>query len=183
MLLRKPPRMLPKRSSLPKSRVVKKFAKTAVSCDGTWQRRRFSSLHGCVTVISMESDKILDFEPPSKVCNECKKHENDEDTREHRKWKAEHKAKCKTNYSGSSPAMEPVGARRIFNRSISSYGLQYNEFYGDGDSKSFAAVENVHEEEFGVVIEKKECVGHVQKRLGAALRKLKKGNERFRRKR
>ena len=42
------------------------------------------------------------------------------------------------------------------------------------DSKSFNAVKNVCEEEYGVVVEKKECVGHVQKRLGTALRKLKK---------
>lgn len=145
------------------------IAKTAVSCDGTWQRRGFSSLHGCVTVISMENGKILDIEPLSKVCNNCRKHENDEDTKEHREWKAEHKAKCKANYSGSSPAMEPEGARRIFGRSITSYGLQYNEFYGDGDSKSFTAVEHIYEEDYGVVIEKKECVGHVQKRLGTAL--------------
>ena len=52
-------------------------------------------------------------------------------------------------------------------------GLQY-EFCGDGDSKSFPAVENIYEEEFGVVIEKKESVGQVQKRLCTALRKLKK---------
>ena len=70
--------------------------------------------------------------------------------------------------------MEHEGAKRIFGRSVSIYGLQYNEFYGDGDSKSFAAVEHVYEKDHGVVVEKKECVGHVQKRLGTALRKLKK---------
>ena len=125
MLLKKTRRMLYKKSSLPKSRMVKKL-QTAVSCDGSWQRRGFSSLHGCVTVISMESGKILDIEPLTKVCNECRKHQT----------------KSKANYSGSSPAMEPEGAKRIFSRSISSYGLQYNEFCGDGDSKSFPAVEN-----------------------------------------
>jgi hypothetical protein len=30
---------------------------TAVSFDGTWQRRGFTSLNGCVTVISMENGK------------------------------------------------------------------------------------------------------------------------------
>ena len=37
------------------------IAKTAVSCDVIWQRRGFSSIHGCVTVISMGSGKILDI--------------------------------------------------------------------------------------------------------------------------
>ena len=30
------------------------------SCDGTWQRRGFSFLNGCVTAISMDTRKILD---------------------------------------------------------------------------------------------------------------------------
>ena len=43
----------------------------------------------------------------------------------------------------------------------------YDELFGDGDSKSFSAVENVYKEEYDVVVKKKEiCVGHVQKRLG-----------------
>ncbi len=50
----------------------------------------------------------------------------------------------------------------------------YDELFGDGDSKSFNAVENVYKEEYDVVVKKKECVGHVQKRLGTAFRKLKK---------
>jgi hypothetical protein len=49
--------------------------KTSLSCDGTWQRMGFSSLHGCVTVISMGTGKVPDIEPLSKVCNKCKKHE------------------------------------------------------------------------------------------------------------
>jgi hypothetical protein len=47
---------------------------TAVSCDGTWQRKEFTSLHGCVTVISMENGQMLDIEPLSKVSKACKKH-------------------------------------------------------------------------------------------------------------
>ncbi|CAB4017088.1 Hypothetical predicted protein, partial [Paramuricea clavata] len=46
---------------------------TAVSCDGTWQRRGFTSLHGCVTVISMGNGQMLDVEPVCKVSKACKK--------------------------------------------------------------------------------------------------------------
>ena len=36
------------------------LVKCGVSCDGTWQRRGFSFLDGCVTAISMDTGKILD---------------------------------------------------------------------------------------------------------------------------
>ena len=44
---------------------------TSVSCDGSWQRRRYSSLNGVVTVISMDTGKILDCEPMSRYCTAC----------------------------------------------------------------------------------------------------------------
>ena len=72
--------------------------------------------------------------------------------------------------------MEPEGALRIFNRSVETNKLRYSEFYGDGNSKSYAAVKDVYEED-NVTVTKKECVGHVQKRVETALRKLKKDNK------
>lgn len=45
----------------------KKDGDIVETCDGSWKRRGFSSLHGCVTVISMENRKNLDVEPLSKV--------------------------------------------------------------------------------------------------------------------
>ena len=44
-------------------------------------------------------------------------------------------------------------------------------FYGDGYSKSFDKVKTMYD---GVVVEKQECVGHIQKRVGNQLRKLKR---------
>ena len=41
---------------------------TAVSCDGTWQRRGFASLNGAVTAISVESGKYLAYECLVKTC-------------------------------------------------------------------------------------------------------------------
>ena len=72
--------------------------------------------------------------------------------------------------------MEPEGAVRIFNSSVDNNKLRYTEFYGDGDSKSYAAVKEVYGDE-NVPVVKNECVGHVQKRVGTALRKLKKDNK------
>ena len=66
--------------------------------------------------------------------------------------------------------MEVAGTKLMFQRSIEKYQLRYTRFYGDGDSKSFPAVENIYE---GHKVKKLECVGHVQKRVGTRLRKLK----------
>ena len=71
-------------------------------------------------------------------------------------------------------AMETEGVKRIFQGSENERNLQYTEHFGDGDSKAYAEVENVYD---GIHVEKKESVGHVQKRVGMALRKLKKENK------
>ena len=63
--------------------------------------------------------------------------------------------------------------KRIFDRSEERHKLQYTEYYGDGDSKGFNGVENTYMDN-GLKVVKKECLGHVQKRVGTALRKLKK---------
>ncbi|GFW69269.1 hypothetical protein TNCV_486181 [Trichonephila clavipes] len=37
------------------------FTKCGISIDGTWQRRGYSSLNGCVSAISVDTGKILDI--------------------------------------------------------------------------------------------------------------------------
>ena len=51
---------------------------------------------------------------------------------------------------------------------------KYNKYLGDGDSKGFMRV--LESKPYGedTNIEKLECIGHVQKRMGSRLRKLKK---------
>ena len=68
--------------------------------------------------------------------------------------------------------METVGVKKIFSRSQERYKLQYTEYFGNGDSKGFSEVQDVYSKE-NVEVVKKECVGHVQKRVGSALQKLK----------
>ena len=150
-------------------------AQCGVSCDGTWQKRGHSSLNGCVTAISMDTGKCLDVAIMSKNCLGCKKLEEKNHADEYQVLKAEHdiSGKCTANYHGSSPAMETEGIKKIFSRSEQKYSLQYTEYYGDGDSKGYNVVRNTYSEK-GVEVVKKECVGHVQKRVGTALRKLKK---------
>lgn len=146
----------------------------AVSCDGTWQRRGHSSLNGCVTTLSMETGKCLDVEIMTKVCHGCQKVEMEVDEEKRAAKKEAHVGKCKANHKGSSASMETEGVKRIFQRSERERKLQYSEYFGDGDSKAHAEVENVYGD---IKVVKKECVGHVQKRVGTALRNLKKANK------
>ncbi|GFX65521.1 uncharacterized protein TNCV_4735661 [Trichonephila clavipes] len=43
------------------------FSQRGESVDGTWQRRGYSSLNGCESVILIDSGKVLDVEFMSKV--------------------------------------------------------------------------------------------------------------------
>ncbi|GFX49662.1 uncharacterized protein TNCV_1637001 [Trichonephila clavipes] len=80
---------------------------------------------------------------------------------------------CQINYHGFSAGMESERALRIFSRSLPNYNVRYVQYLGDGDSKGFLRVQesNIYGDEFPV--EKLECIGHVQKRMGARLRSLK----------
>ena len=66
--------------------------------------------------------------------------------------------------------MEPVGAKRIWERSLQKNKLWYTSFYDDGDSKSYPTIKNTYP---GITVQKLECVGHAQKRVGCRLRNLK----------
>nr|KAG5694518.1 hypothetical protein BaRGS_030393 [Batillaria attramentaria] len=85
-------------------------------------------------------------------------------------WFAGHKDQCQQNIQCSSQAMEMEGAVILFQRS-EERGFRYTEMLGDGDTKTHAKLleEDVYN---GRPIEKIECVNHVTKRLGTALRTL-----------
>lgn len=74
----------------------------------------------------------------------------------------EYKKTCNANFSGSSGAMEVY----LCARSEDSLRVKYTKYLGDGDSKGFEAA--LASNPYGdlVNMEKLECVGHGQKRLG-----------------
>ncbi|GBN55278.1 hypothetical protein AVEN_112467-1 [Araneus ventricosus] len=113
------------------------------------------SLNGCVSVISIDTGKILDLEVMTQYCKMCEMN-----------IKCDHEC---SNYKGSSGNMESVGAFRIFERSVMKQELQYTEYYGDGDSKAFSKVKDIYGED---TVTKLECIGHVQKRVSSRLRKF-----------
>ncbi|GFW00423.1 uncharacterized protein TNCV_692621 [Trichonephila clavipes] len=108
------------------------FTKCGISIDGTWQRRGYSSLNGCVSAISVDTGKILDIEVMTQYCHICAK------------GNCQSSKHVCSNYKGSAGNMEVVGAYRIFERS-NVRNVQYNEYYGDGDSKGYESVKSFME--------------------------------------
>lgn len=124
-------------------------------------KRGHSSLHGVVTLISADTGKVLDCEVETKFCHVCAlKQHTDSNQQE-----------CKVTHSGSSGGMEAAGAMKINARSIKKHGRMYTTYIGDRDSKAFLAVKE--SKPYNKDVEKHECVGHLQKRMGTRLRNMK----------
>ena len=60
----------------------------------------------------------------------------------------------------------------MFSRSESEYNVQYAYIGGD-DSKTYKSIQDAKSHGYFAVT-KKQCIGHIQKRLGTRLRNLKK---------
>jgi len=149
----------------------------AVSFDGTWAKRGHTSLLGVVFVISVDSGEALDFEVLSKHCKVCS-HLESYKTKDPERFSTEfdeHKKSgdCKINYEGSSNAMEVRGALRLWHRSLQKHNFRYTVMVSDGDSKAHRSVSDSNCYGDGVTIEKIDCIGHVQKRMGKRLLNLK----------
>ena len=145
----------------------------AVSGDGTWRRRGYTSAYGVITASSTLTGKVLNVEIMSKECRECMVWRGREGTAEFQDWWDGHQHLCQANCFGSSGSMDASGMLSIFQRSVEAHCFRYTEFLGDGDSKSHKLI--VEQAVYGEVeVTKLECVGHIQKRLGSRLRSLKK---------
>ena len=144
-----------------------------VSVDGTYHKRGFTSLNGNVAAISIDTGRIVDSEMMSRYCQTCVSYQylKKSDPDAYELFRASHEPGCMINHKGSAPAMEVEGTKAMFNRSLKRSGLRYINFLGDGDTKSFVAVENTYP---GMKVKKFECIGQIQKRVGNRLRKLKK---------
>lgn len=144
-----------------------------VSGDGTWMKRGFSSLFGVASLIGFRTKKVIDVIIKSAYCHACKMHENDPNDIEHEMWRQEHAKDCVSNHKGASGKMEVDAICEMFLRSEELYGTQYTHYIGDGDSKTYKSI--VVSKPYGdKTIIKKECINHVQKRMGTRLRQIKK---------
>lgn len=147
-----------------------------VSGDGTWQKRGFSSRYGVSSLIGYLSGKVLDITTKSSYCKQCEVWEKLSATPEYALWKESHAEHCNINHEGSAGKMEVDAICEMFMRSEEKYSVQYVNYVGDGDSKTFKAILECHPYK-DVQVTKKECIGHVQKRMGSRLRNVKKQNK------
>ncbi|GFX25822.1 uncharacterized protein TNCV_2639661 [Trichonephila clavipes] len=131
----------------------------AVAVDGTWHKRGYSSLNGVVCATSVENGKVIDFETLTKYCSSCKG-----------KKKNHVKIVLKITKDSVGNGMSG-GVLSIFQRSETSRKACYTQYLGDGDSKGFLTIKEA--KVYGdTEVEKLECVGHVQKRMGTRLRNI-----------
>ena len=144
-----------------------------ISVDGTYMTRGHTSNIGVVTAIGLATGKVLDTGVKSKQCKSCDYwKQQDPTTEKYAQWQATHE--CTATHKGSSGSMEAEIAKDKFARSNDQYKLRYSRFIGDGDVNTFRKVLDSKPYGDEVDIQKIDCVGHVQKRMGTRLRNLKK---------
>lgn len=140
----------------------------AVSYDGSWMTRGHSSHIGVGTVIELISGLVLDYVVLSNFCAGCESGPKEGDP-SYVKWKEDHV--CQRNTTKKSGEMEVEAGLILFKRSLELYNLRYTTVLSDGDSRTYLALQE--EKVYGYIpIAKEDCVNHVKKRMGTALRNL-----------
>lgn len=108
----------------------------------------------------------------SKYYRSCEFWKNKEGTADYKEWAQSNANECQINHEGSSDEMNVDAIVEMFSRSEELYNVKYSNYIGDGDSKTFKSV--VGSQLFKDFTRcKKECINHVQKRMGMRLRDLK----------
>jgi len=137
-----------------------------VSGDGTWKKRGYTSLFGVASLIGYYSRKIVDILIKSSYCK-CKIWSKKRNTEEYNDWSENHQNHCSANHTGSSGKMEVDAVIEMFKRSVEKFGVQYRNYIGDGDSKTYSGILKAAPYGDKEVI-KKECSeenGHTSPRL------------------
>ncbi|GFX22965.1 uncharacterized protein TNCV_2086731 [Trichonephila clavipes] len=144
-----------------------------ISGDGTWKTRGYSSRVGVCAVIGDKTGKCIDAEVMSSFCKGCDSWKRRKGSPAYKNWKILHVKECLKTHNGSAGMMETVGMVRIFQRSLSHRSVRYTSYIGDCDYKTFSSITASNPYGEHITVSKFECVGHVQKRMGTRLRKLK----------
>ncbi|KAG5870767.1 hypothetical protein JTB14_020571 [Gonioctena quinquepunctata] len=140
-----------------------------VSGDGSWPKRGFTALLGIVSLIGKYTNKVIDVIVKSKICQACDNYSKKfpENTPEFDAWFTEHceAGNCTRDHDGSAGLIEVEGVEDMFRRSVEQYGVMYEYYIGDGDSKTFKRLEESEPYGEAVKIKKKACVLHVGKSI------------------
>lgn len=146
----------------------------SVSFDGSWLTRGHSSNIGVGCVVDILTGLCIDLHVMSTYCQKCDMNERKfkDNENAYKEWFVKHSASCSKNFDGSSGMMEVEAARVLWRRSIERNKMRYVTMLSDGDSKTHSELCSIKPYGPDYDIEKEECVNHVSKRLGAALRNV-----------
>lgn len=140
----------------------------AVSYDGSWMTRGHSSHIGVGTVIELFTGLVLDYVVLSNFCAGCERGPKVDDA-SYEEWKANHE--CQKNTDKKAGEMEVEAGLILFKRSLVKHSLRYTTVLSDGDSRTFLALKEAKVYGF-IEVEKEDCINHVHKRMGTALRNV-----------
>ena len=144
-----------------------------ISGDGSWKKRGFNSLYGVSSLIGYYTNRVVDIIVKSSYCKACSVWETRKETGEYQDWLKTHNPTCVANREGSAGKMEVDGIQEMFERSEDFHDVQYINYIGDGNTRTYKAIVETMTHE----VTKKECINHIQKRMGARLRQCKKDNK------
>ncbi|CAD6219635.1 GSCOCG00011666001-RA-CDS [Cotesia congregata] len=109
----------------------------SVSGDGSWKKRGFKSLFGISSLIGYFTGKIVDVIVKSNFCKLCAQMEPKKGTIEYDFFMQDHSLDCSKNHETSSSQMESDGIKEMFLRSKTLHSVQYTNYIGDGDTKTY----------------------------------------------
>ena len=126
---------------------------------------------GCI--FGNKTGLVVDYEVLSKYCHKCARVSSEvrEDKDKWEEFIKEHAKDCDRNHEESSGSMEQRAAVIIWQRSVERNGLRFRGAICDGDSNTIKAIKAVDPYD-ELIVEKRECVKHVAKRVRTNLRKV-----------
>ncbi|XP_077500054.1 uncharacterized protein LOC144110848 [Amblyomma americanum] len=140
----------------------------AVCYDGTWMTRGHSSHIGIDNVVGLFTGYVLDYVVLSNFCLGCETGAKS-NTDGYELWKSRHE--CQKNTNCKAGQMEVEAGKILFERSLQRHNMRYTTMLCDGDSHTFNALQDA--KIYGYIeVVKEDCINHVHKRMGAALRNL-----------
>ncbi|GFV55417.1 uncharacterized protein TNCV_2463071 [Trichonephila clavipes] len=98
-----------------------KIVECGISVDGTWQRRGYSSMNGCVAALSVDTGKVVDIEIMSSYCPTCRKISKMPRSIESETFAADHV--CHSNFQGSALKWKLLVLRESSNVLLSNEAL------------------------------------------------------------
>ena len=125
-------------------------------------------------MIEVHTGLVLDLAVVSLYCQSCthtKACHDGTNNAEYKTWKKQHTG-WNGNYTGTSGGMEADAAETLWSRSVDRHKFRYTTLLSDGDSNTYKHLCALNVYGDVTVIVKEECINHMTKRLGTAVRKL-----------